>query len=939
MRLLLSIGLTSNKIVYTTPAPKGPLASSIVRTSPSVSRTTDTSNGDTNAKAVYTSPTIRPVQPSLEVSPSAPQPLATSPVKAEPTATSLDQKIVNATNITSPTPGTRTTALNFTKDNSHNSPVMNETLSQIDEHITDMQTPRHSLAVADRRANDSASEYSAPLDRLSYIAGTETDEEEQSRYTAAEVARWTPERVAEYLEDVGVEKRHCEVFKEQEVSGEVLLEMDQEAIFLKEFDLGPVGRRLKTWHKIKALHQEVYGPKASGSVSSYTPVEEPADSRTRSTSTTVLPRIPSLNQGSTTRTGSLTQRSIHHISQQSATYTPDPTSAPFSATEFAPRPSAAQVRDLGHARRHSSIDHAPASGPQTPTSPVAMKSATLASASHKKLPSFDRDWTMGSSGHERSSTMSSLQHPINGRPLSSSGHTHTLSTDGTKFDSSAHELGMMVVSPEELDRGYFSGGEVENRKTSRNILRKHYPPYENGSYSPEARRRSGGGFLHLRAGSTDSTRDVVAPISSAAKNYYSQSKKGSRAMSGPDLLNGRQMRSANDVTPTVTKLGYGDSHSIDAIANSPKFGNDDRVSPATAFLKSRGLGLRAMSDNVTGSEKARASSPGGQSPKPPPKDSPIVSPTRTGSTTPSGTSLDDSSLNKSTTLSSGGGMTPAAVVPRRAKNKKTTSAYTRGLEKKTPQEQMIGCDYSGWMKKKSSQLMTTWKPRLFVLRGRRLSYYYSDNDTEEKGLIDISSHRVLPADTERLQGLHATLTGATASPTSPQNSTTPTTASTDLALAEANGKAVENSGIFIFKLVPPRTGLSKAVNFTKPTVHYFAVDSIQEGRLWMAALMKATIDRDEGMKVVTTYNQKTISLTKARAMRQRPPALRDLEEEEAKKETDSGLGLTAMPEKTSKESERESQHEESSFFTTNSNPDSANRTSTIGESEAGTAAT
>ena len=101
------------------------------------------------------------------------------------------------------------------------------------------------------------------------------------------------------------------------------------------------------------------------------------------------------------------------------------------------------------------------------------------------------------------------------------------------------------------------------------------------------------------------------------------------------------------------------------------------------------------------------------------------------------------------------------------KSKKETSAYTRGLQKRTPQEQMADADYSGWMKKKSSNLMATWKPRLFILKGRRLSYYYSEHDTEERGLIDISFHKVLPADNERLTGLHATLTGATNSPTSP----------------------------------------------------------------------------------------------------------------------------------------------------------------------------
>jgi len=43
---------------------------------------------------------------------------------------------------------------------------------------------------------------------------------------------------------------------------------------------------------------------------------------------------------------------------------------------------------------------------------------------------------------------------------------------------------------------------------------------------------------------------------------------------------------------------------------------------------------------------------------------------------------------------------------------------------------MIDCDYSGWMKKKSGSLVATWKTRLFILRGRRLSYYYTDGDEE-----------------------------------------------------------------------------------------------------------------------------------------------------------------------------------------------------------------
>jgi hypothetical protein len=182
------------------------------------------------------------------------------------------------------------------------------------------------------------------------------------------------------------------------------------------------------------------------------------------------------------------------------------------------------------------------------------------------------------------------------------------------------------------------------------------------------------------------------------------------------------------------------------------------------------------------------------------------------------------------------------------------------------------------MKKKSGSLMTTWKPRLFVLKGRRLSYYYSENDTEEKGLIDISYHNVMVAHNEKLTGLHAAMTGASGPLVSPSNATF-TSAQQDL---QKNPPlpGSDDDGLFIFKLVPPKS--ARGVTFTKPTVHYFAVNSRQEGRLWMAALMKAVIDREQDGVVTTTYNQKTISLAKARARKERPVAFQEESEAEAK---------------------------------------------------------
>ena len=808
------------------------------------------------------------------------------------------------------------------RDHGEDSPVMNETLSVIDEHITDLNTPRSSVLAADHRGtNDSGSEYSTNIDhRLSYINGNETDEEERVAHSEAEVLRWTPAQVAQYLKEVGVEKRHCEIFREQEISGEVLLGMDQASIFMKEFDLGLVGRRLRTWHKIKAFQEEIKGnvkPHArNGSL--FGAGDGSSDDLDRSTSQhnvngSMLPRIPSLMDHPNARTNARHLRQDSpRILQQSQSYTQsmisrnDASSILATSTTGTPdslsRPSAASVREFNHSRRHSSADFTP----KSPTSIVLNidrgDSSSSVTSHHKKHPSFDRDWTMSAAvSNIPNRTTAALG--LTGLGLS--GHALSLATERNTFTPNPQDLGLAPPESRDSDRGYMSGGDAESKK-SRNVLRKR--DIASASHSRQSSyKEEGGGNLsvtkrHSRFGSADSIRDTLASVTSpASRIYHGNGFKGRfRSASGKENTSNTSntdatMESPKELTsPTVTKIEYPESPETSITGASPKpdanspFIRQSSFSPSsnnTPVSPKPRVGIRTISDAVTGSEKALVAS--SASIPSPVKESPIHSPTRTGSTTTSGASksfelesTDASSkdtANTPTTLLSTSGT-------KRVKDKKKTSAYTRGLEKKTPQEQMINCDYSGWMKKKSPSLMTTWKPRLFVLRGRRLSYYYTENDTEEKGLIDISSHRVLSADNDRITGLHATVTGAKSSPTSPANAQTPTLNAMEVAAqAEGGSEMPTGDGIFIFKLVPPRTGLSRAVNFTKPIVHYFAVDNIQQGRLWMAALMKATIDRDETSPLKTTYNQKTISLAKAKAMRQRPPALMGPDEELAKK--------------------------------------------------------
>lgn len=799
------------------------------------------------------------------------------------------------------------------EDETIGSPVMHETLSVIDEHITDMSTPRQSAAPKELRTNDSGSEYSSHH-RLSYVNGQETDEEEQNWHTEEEVKTWSPARVAEYLEDAGVEKKHCDVFRDQDIDGEALLGVDRNFIFMQEFDLGPMGPRLRTWMKINSLQLEVKNAKEATRPMQVMPSHDgqsdyPADiGRNRAASTgSVFPRISNLRESMGSRGNSSRQPLPRVSSSGRSISTLDTTSPLIQHTPASPpmgspiRPSAASIRSMNHNRRHSSIDYN--QGPPTPTAASHLKSLLTASGptTHKKTPSFDREWTMGATPK----STQPLQRPA------SSHHVHAVSASSTAFDSRESALS----SAAELDRGYFSGGEVDNRR-NRNVLRKKESPSHsrNTSYNADTGRRASYNRRHSRIESADSV--AASAMSPAAKQYYSTSPRAGGSTGTFDFV--RPLKPTPDPNPTVTKLSY-DAPSIDAVANSPHIAGSEtsstgRASPSPAaappsysrsfFSKnSQHRGLRAISDAITGGEKANLST--GELNVSSNKDSPMQSPTRTGSSTPSGTSI-----SKSFEIGQDGNKrhTSDATVIKDGGRKKTkkhgTSAYLKGRQQVSPQEAMANCDYSGWMKKKSSSLMTTWKTRLFVLRGRRLAYYYSENDTEEKGLIDISSHRVLPANNERMTGLHASITRAAASPSSPHNSTIQTAASADSAHG-IPGIEEDMSGMFIFKLVPPRAGLQKGVQFTKPIVHYFAVDSLTVGRLWMAALMKATIDRDEALPCTTTYQQKTISLEKARAMRQRPPNLMD-EEEVA-----NGSGDTEKHSEYSKESIQDSViHEE-----------------------------
>ncbi|KJZ78697.1 hypothetical protein HIM_02088 [Hirsutella minnesotensis 3608] len=824
--------------VYTRPAPKSPTVFTPSKPLPTL---TEVSHDPVSATAT-TSPKSNHTVQHATYAPA-------NRFKDSPVSLSLKTgKLDTATAHGVASSASPTTGLGRLDNQSQDSQVLSETLNVINEHITDLRsTPSNGALHA---PTDSGSEYSAHIDqRMSYIQGEETDEEEDHSHTRAEVESWNPEDVAEYLFTVGVEKNHCEVFRDQEISGEVLLGMDQSSLFIKAFDLGSVGRRLKTWHKIKALQDEV-NSNSQGSRKTSQTLDSEATSdvlrRNRSRNNTLTGSGP--NQPSATHTQRL---SATHTSKVSpSTLNQSPTSphgvrdSPTRASHIK-RPSAASIRELNHSRRHSSTDFrfsGSSPGSLVPGLGTDRSSAGV-EGSHKKQPSFDRNWTLGTAFS---------QSP---RPLSSAGLHDALGVSDTDA---------LQDSAVDLDRGYFSGTEVDGRK--RNVLKKRDSEThtKKPSYAEEQRVRSATALSrHSRFGSVDSYRETAPP--SAIQKYYGvQSPTHRRTASSTTTESTHPLPPAKDgPSPTVTNLesmsGTRRSNPSPTTARHPGFHSD-----WFSLGKAR-PGMRAISDKL-GSNRHKDSDTPELSFKEPSLDSPV----RTGSSTPSGgpsLDLDSPGAGK------GPGMTATpANKANKKKSKKETSAYTRGLLNIPPQEAKKDADYFGWMKKKSSNLMTTWKPRFFVLKGRRLAYYYSEDDTQEKGLIDISFHRVLPADNEKLTGFHATITGAVGGgPSIPVPSVAP-------GGGDAGSLEKGDDSVFIFKLVPPRAGLSRAVNFTKPTVHYFAVANLQQGRLWMAALMKATIDRDDTQPITSTFQQKTISLSKAKQMRHRPPALMNLEE-------------------------------------------------------------
>lgn len=168
-----------------------------------------------------------------------------------------------------------------------------------------------------------------------------------------------------------------------------------------------------------------------------------------------------------------------------------------------------------------------------------------------------------------------------------------------------------------------------------------------------------------------------------------------------------------------------------------------------------------------------------------------------------------------------------------------TSAFQEGIRHITPDDAIKLATYSGWMSKKLGSNIG-WRLRYFTLHGTRLLYFTLLKDKRERGLIDITAHKVIPINTEdatnsndKYIAMYASLTGF---------------------------------GRYCFKIVPPAPGFKKGLTFTQPKTHYFAVETQEDMRGWLKALMTATIDIDDTVPVVSSCLTPTVTLSKAQEL-------------------------------------------------------------------------
>lgn len=645
--------------------------------------------------------------------------------------------------------------------------------------------------------------------------------------TIERILDWTPLEVQAYLRSKGYDEDVTVKFVEHKITGPILLELD--LAYLKEIEISSFGTRFELSKDIKYLKERAFRANSTSSSSSGNPPQTRAmsygsgrDAATNSHSTPLA-----------SKTGSNLQ------------YTPRSSSL---------RHSRYSVEDLFDKDRLASSADRRGSKQRMARSSTASRRSEVIQQQQQQFSSANEELNARSEGTSAAAAAAAAYFS-NAKNNNIPEYFNGTPTLDSPFNESGSSLTSGQPQPHDQESGVKS--YVEEARN-----RRQQQPYM-GTDQGDARFTAYGEPTHNHARlaprghhSRDNSVDSAFRLRMDPEKTSQTHRRHSSMLSFLGESNSN-FGFDNERDPTgelgdslanFTSESPGASGSNSMAVTDLEGGSGGENVPNTVRAKSRkkssrdwwpgSSNKRTVTDPgnpAVGGERSFFKS-GNSTPKSPDEQGP-----RTGlasAKTNGGTLSGDIGINGNSTGGRPGMRKTASqhnLKKRPAMTKQKTSAFVEGLQSIAAKEATKNADFSGWMHKKGSGSMATWRNRYFTLHGTRLSYFTNFTDARERGLIDITGHRVLPVreNEDKFVSIYA---------------------------------ASVRAGKHCFKLVPPAPGFRKGVMFTAPRVHFFAVESKEEMRNWMAALMKATIDRDDSVPVISSCATPTVPLPKAQEM-------------------------------------------------------------------------
>ncbi|KAE8227137.1 hypothetical protein CF319_g335 [Tilletia indica] len=661
---------------------------------------------------------------------------------------------------------------------------------------------------------------------------------------AGDPHEWSVDEVVEWGRAKGWDEATVlDKFREHEISGDVLMEMD--VVILKEIEITAYGKRLKVANAIKELKRSMREAGNGGIGSEGTTPHTPGNESGQRTPANlhITPRRASLGLPD------------DFEQLQSPMYPPGAIVQPQSATsaQFAhmPPPPPPGTAPYNHTASYNNNNNNGNGVQPTFTAPLFGGGNQVLGSRASIISASGSAGGRGGGGGAQHTRVESVD-----RPRSAGGLSLTGSFGGGP--AGAHGLGAGWPRSGPLELGFSTmggapharavtdqGGSSARGSTNgsvRNLMLDGTTAASSmdgdSSHDRANGASGGGGFLSgLGRGSSSSNGSKAARLSKTSDGAGSPNSPNLRAPGSSSLASARAVghgerssffglgqrnrkpapKEADSKGGTLSRLGIGKGA-----------GNKDRTS-SIADLKDR-ISLPTSSPSYDADENSKRGTGSG------------IGITGAGLGSADSPSMDGTS-DTSNLLGTPSGADDTTIMGQRSGNGRTGHEKTASVGSAGPEWNGIGTgptsplspsgaaeggpvmarirpvDFEGWIKKKTERY-GTWKPRYMALKGPDLVLLRDPTAEKIKGYVSMKGYKVI---------------------------------------ADEN----TNPGKYGFKILHEHE---------KP--HYFSSDDPILVREWMKALMKSTIGRDHSFPVISSYNNATISLREAQRMNPppRPPS-------------------------------------------------------------------